>query len=231
MFPHRKDRRLRREHPVVMRHHDGEPILQRRVQRHRLRRIDNLGGPKPLQLRDQRRLAFNLRHLEIPRGKIDQREAEHLPARADGGDKVVSIRRKHPLIEVRAGRKNLRHLALHELAGLRLLHLIADGDLATRLENPRDVAVRRVMRDAAHRHHAALGQGDVQQLRASLRVLEEHLVEIAEAKQQQRIPGQFAFDAAILRHHGCELGFVRHVQGEVKHEPAHGRNDFFQRTR
>jgi len=47
-------------------------------------------------------------------------------------------------------------------------------------------------------------------LRADLRVLEKHLVKIAEPEQEQRVPGQFAFNAAILRHHGCKLGFGGH---------------------
>ena len=54
------------------------------------------------------------------------------------------------------------------------------------------------------------GEGHVENLRAGLRVLEKHLVKIPEPEQQQRILGQFAFDAAILRHHGCELSFGGH---------------------
>ena len=57
---------------------------------------------------------------------------------------------------------------------------------------------------------AAFGQRDIQQLRAGLRVLEKHLVKIPQPEQQQRVLWQFAFDAAILRHHGRELGFAGH---------------------
>ena len=63
-------------------------------------------------------------------------------------------------------------------------------------------------------------------LRAGLRVLEKHLVEIAEPKQQQRILRQFAFDAAILRHHGRELGFGRHNGGQAKRERGQNRTRF-----
>src|ERR1017187_850760 len=64
-----------------------------------------------------------------------------------------------------------------------------------------------MMRQAAHGHAVARSEGEVEELRAGLRVLEKHLVEIAEPEQQQRVLGQFAFDAAILRHHRRELGF------------------------
>ena len=77
----------------------------------------------------------------------------------------------------------------------------------------RDVTVGGVKRQAAHRDAVARGEGEVEQLRAGLRVLEEHLVEIAEPEEQQRVLGQFAFDAAILRHHGSELRFGGHAAG------------------
>jgi len=41
----------------------------------------------------------------------------------------------------------------------------------------------------------------------------KHLVEIAEPEQQQRVLGQLALDAAILRHHGRELGSVLAIAG------------------
>ena len=42
-------------------------------------------------------------------------------------------------------------------------------------------------------------------------VLEKHFVKVAQAEEQEGILGQFAFDAAILRHHGSELRFGRHA--------------------
>src|SRR5450755_382589 len=102
---------------------------------------------------------------------------------------------------MRSGRQDLRDLAFDELAGRGLLKLVADGDLASGLEYPRDVTVGRMKRQAAHRRAVARREGEVEELRAGLRVLKKHLVKIAKPEQQQRVPGQFAFDAAILRHH------------------------------
>ena len=125
---------------------------------------------------------------------------------------------------MRAGRKNLRHLAFGQLTGARFFRLIADGDFATAFQNARDVIIRRVMRQATHGNTVARGEREVEQLRAGLRVLEKHLVKIAEAEKQQRVFGQLAFDAAILRHHGRELNFGRHCGGKIKPECVRRRN-------
>ena len=109
-----------------------------------------------------------------------------------------------------AGTEDLGHLAFDELAGPRVFHLVADGDFASGLEQLRDVAAGRVKRNAAHGHGAAFGQRDIEQLRADSGVFEKEFVEIAEAKEQQRVSGQLAFDAAILRHHRSEFGVAAH---------------------
>lgn len=137
---------------------------------------------------------------------------------ADGSEKIVPLRREHPFIEMRAGRENLRDLALDELAGARVFDLVADGDLAPGLEDAGNVVVQRVGRDAAHRHHAAFGECDVEQLRAGLRVLEEHFEKVPEPEKQERVLRQFAFNAAILRHHRGEFGVAGHARETVAGE-------------
>ena len=88
--------------------------------------------------------------------------------------------------------------------------MIANGDFAAGLEKAGDVTVGGVVRDAAHRDDAAPGQRDIEQLRPVLRVLEEQLVEIAQAEQEQGILGQLGLDAAVLRHHRGELRVAGH---------------------
>ena len=112
--------------------------------------------------------------------------------------------------------ENLRHLALDKLARPRLLHLVANGDLASGAEQAADVGVRRVKRNAAHGNHAAFGQRHIQQLRPQLGVLEEQLIEISQPEKQQGILGQLALDAAILRHHGSQLGVAGHQSRLVR---------------
>ena len=165
----------------------------------------NLRGPQPLQLGEQGGFALHLGRLEITRGQIHRGQPEDLSARINGRQEIISIRREQPLVEMGAGAENLRDLALDDLAGAGLLQLLANRHLAAGLEQARDVAAGGVEGDAAHGCLAAFGQGDIEQLRASPGVLEEHLVKIAQAEQQQRFGRQFAFDAAVLRHHGGQL--------------------------
>ena len=57
-----------------------------------------------------------------------------------------------------------------------------------------------MVRDAAQRHAVlgARGELDIEDARADLGVLEKHLVEVAEAKEQDRV-GHLLLDAQVLR--------------------------------
>src|SRR5258706_11220970 len=65
-------------------------------------------------------------------------------------------------------------------------------------------------RNPTHRYQPPLGQRHIEQLRAVQGVLKKHLVEIPQPEQQQRIFGQFALDAPVLRHHRGELRVAGH---------------------
>ena len=91
-----------------------------------------------------------------------------LPSGTDRGQKIIALGREHPLVEMRPGAEDLRDLAFDQLARPRFFHLVANGHLASGLEQAADVAVGRVKRNAAHRHHAAFGQRHIEQLRAEL---------------------------------------------------------------
>ena len=102
------------------------------------------------------------------------------------------------------------HLALDQLTWPGLFDLIANGHLAPGAKQSADVGIRSMKRNAAHGDLPAFCQRHIEQLGALLRVFEEHLVKIAQAEKQQGIFGQLALDAAILRHHGSELGVAGH---------------------
>ena len=56
----------------------------------------------------------------------------------DSQDRVyVFCRGEHPVIEMRARAEDLGDLAFHQLPGFGILHLVADGDLASGLEQAR----------------------------------------------------------------------------------------------
>ena len=213
MIAHGEQRRLRRKGPIVITVQNLKRAAQQIPQRHRFTGINDLRRTQPFELREQRRIAFTLRRQEIARGQIHERQAESSSTRTDGGEEVVPFGDEHPFVEMRAGAEDLGDFAFDEFAGPGVFELIADGHLASGLEQLADVGMGRMMRQSAHGHAVARRERKVEKLRAGLRVLEKHLVEIAEPEQEQRVLGQFAFDAAILRHHGRELGFGGHRRG------------------
>ena len=88
----------------------------------------------------------------------------------------------------------------------RVLDLLADRDLEARADQPFEIGLVAVDRHAAHRDVgagmlAALRQRDVEGGGGGDRVVEEELVEIAHAVEEQRA-GVARLDRQILRHHG-----------------------------
>ena len=122
----------------------------------------------------------------------------------DRGEVIVPLRIEHLQIRDRAGRDDVRDFALHDLPRLRLAHLIADGHALAGLDEPAHVILLRVVRDAAHRRAVPLRERDIEYACGDLRIVEEHLVKIAEPEQQQRVRRQGAPDAVVLLHHRCE---------------------------
>ena len=84
--------------------------------------------------------------------------------------------------------------------------MLADGDFVARLQQLGDVRFSGMVGDAAQRDAVlvARGQLDVEHARADFGVLEEHLVEVAEAEKQYRV-GNALLDAQVLRDEGCLL--------------------------
>src|SRR6476646_5103685 len=61
-----------------------------------------------------------------------------------------------------------------------------------------------MIRHTAHRHAVALSQRHVQQSRGLLRIIEKHLVEISEPKQQERVCRNAFSQPLVLLHHRSE---------------------------
>ena len=119
-----------------------------------------------------------------------------------------------PVQELRVGdgarRDDAHDLAPHQLLALGgRLHLLAHGDLLARSDEARDVAVGGVVRDTRHRDRAlaflARRERELQQAGRGVRVLEEQLVEIPEAEQQQ-IVRVALLELPVLQHHRRQLG-------------------------
>ena len=162
MFAQREDGGLGLEGPVVVAAQLGAGSGPRRKhargvigsdgtaddpgERARFRGQDQFRGTQALQLREQGLRLVELGHAEVAGGEVDDGEAEGLAVREDGGEEVVPLGLQQALVEVRARREDRGDRARDELAGPRLLGLVADGDLAAVLEQATDVVVRRVVR-------------------------------------------------------------------------------------
>ena len=110
------------------------------------------------------------------------------------------------LLDRRAGRNDLDNVALHDaLAGSRLGELLADGDLFAVLEQAGDVGSGRVVGNAAHRLALPVSEGQVQERAGLDGVLEEHLVEVSEPEEEDRVPMP-RLDLAVLVHQEGPLG-------------------------
>ncbi len=126
------------------------------------------------------------------------------PARATQARKLFSSEPRCAS-DRRARREHARDLALHQLLGEpRVFHLLADGDLEALANELGNVVFRRVIGHAAHGNGDALflvarGQRDLQLARGDHRVLEEELVEVAQAEEQQRV-GMLFLDRGVLPH-------------------------------
>ena len=89
-------------------------------------------------------------------------------------------------------------------AGRGFFDLIADSDAISAPDQARDIAFGRMIRHAAHWYGGAFffvagGEGDFQLARGRNRVVEEELIEVAEAIHEQGA-GNLLFNRVILLH-------------------------------
>src|SRR3954449_8199574 len=104
------------------------------------------------------------------------------------------------------------------LAGFgRVLELLADGDPEALADQPVQVELGVVHRHAAHRNvvtgvAAALGERDLQRGGGRHRVLEEQLVEVAHAEEEERA-GVLGLERVVLRDHRARRLAVRPTTG------------------
>jgi hypothetical protein len=128
-------------------------------------------------------------------------EAEFLLLAEHGGEVVRLVRIEEAAIRHRARADDLRKLARHQLARDRLTHLLADRHALPGADEARDVALRRVVRHTAHGDAVALCERHVEDARGGLRILEEHLIKVPQAEEQQDVRRQISPHGEILLHH------------------------------
>jgi hypothetical protein len=125
---------------------------------------------------------------------------------ADGDEIVVGALVEEILLHRRARGNHLDDVALHDsLARARVGELLAHGYPLALLEQAGDVRPRRVIGNAAHGHALAVRKREVEEGAGLAGILEEHLVEIAEPEEEDRVAVP-RLDRPVLIHHGNPLG-------------------------
>jgi hypothetical protein len=127
-------------------------------------------------------------------------------ARADGEQAIIAALVQQGLIAHRSRCDDSNNLSLYRaLAGSRVADLLTDGDGYAGLNQLRQIAIRRMVGDAAHGYglaagFAAGGECNVQNIGGGLGVFKEQLVEVAHAIKQQTVL-VLSLDAQKLLHH------------------------------
>ena len=117
---------------------------------------------------------------------------------------VYGFRRDNLVIEAMNLEPSRRSTAIADL--------LADRDRLAELDQPREIAFRRVIGNARHRNRracrsAALGQRQIEQPRRLARIVVKKFIEIAHAEEHQRVR-ILRLGGEVLAHQGCVLGEV-----------------------
>ena len=142
---------------------------------------------------------------EAARRKLDPRQP-HRVARRHGRQEIALARIQQGIVGDGAGRDDPRHLAADQPFGqLGVFDLFADGRPHPGGDQLAQVAFQLVIGKAGHGDGVfallAAGQRQIEHAGGRLGVVVEHLVEVAHAKQQQRV-GTRPLRFLILLHHG-----------------------------
>ena len=154
---------------------------------------EELARVEPHDLADRGRQVARLAGRQLARREVERGDPEERPFGVDGDDEVVPPGRDPRVVERDAGRHHPHDLARDEtLHRRRVRHLFADGDLEPLVEQPLHVAARRVVRHPCHRDLVvralvARRQGEIERARRLDCVVEEQLVEIPHAKEDERV--------------------------------------------
>ena len=164
-----------------------------------------LGRLGPANLLPTGNFVGGLGQTEIPGGRIEQGKppsptlAISPPGRREPSGQF-GFRQLHPNRTART--QNPANRPLHHLPGFGLPNLVADGHSSAGLQQLGDVSLRGVVREPAHGHPVAFGQGQVQQSRPLLRILKEKLIKIPQPKKKQGVLGNLRPQSVVLLHHG-----------------------------
>ena len=158
----------------------------------RLLRNEHFAGPDARQLVEGRLERPGREGAQLPGGRVEQGHGRTIHAAGERREPERVARLQRVLVDQRPRRDQPDDLAPDQLlARTRHLHLVADGDLVPGGDQTRDVGPGGVVRHPRHRDPiVALGprsQSDAEDFRGSAGVVVEQLVEVAQAKEEQRV--------------------------------------------
>ena len=186
----------------------GPRALDARAERGERRLVD--AGVQDLARLEARQLVDHvaerqLRGGELAGGDVEVREAGRTALGQQRHEIVRCLGLELLVVDDGAGRDDADHLTLDDALGeLGILDLIGDRDLEAARDQLGQVVFGGVMGHAAHGHRVlfalvAAGERQIERARHHHRVVEEHLVEVAEAEEEDAV-GVAAFDLEILPH-------------------------------
>jgi len=154
---------------------------------------------------------------EMTGGEIEAGQAEQVvPTRDKGKEEIILLRREGIRIDHESRRYDLDNLAPDDpLDRFGILHLLAYGHFFAGFDQFGNVGVGRVVGDAAERHFppfgilVAGGQGYVEDTRRLDRIIEKHLVEVAQTEEEYGILIA-GLDLKVLAHHRGKFGHCGH---------------------
>ena len=170
-------------------------------------RDQQLARLDPSELVGEGGVAAHLGEAEFAGGDVGEGQAVLVAGGDDRHQEVVDLGLETLPLREGAGADDLDDLAPdHALGELGILGLLAHRHLEAGGQELADVRGGGVMGHAAKGHRLAVvaiaaGEGDVEYLGRPFRVLEEHLVEVAEPEKQDGVLVPF-LDLQVLVHHG-----------------------------
>ena len=164
-----------------------------------------LAGSDAAECLDEGGLAMGVFHGQGAGGELERGNAIGALTREDCGDVVRGFSVEEGVFGEGAGGDDAGDLAADEpLGGLGVFSLLADGGLESGADDLGQVVVERVVGYAAHGHTCAFGDGHAENGGRAVRVLKEHLVEVAHPKEEDGVRVEFFLRAAVLPHHRCQ---------------------------
>ena len=139
---------------------------------------------------------------ELSGGKIEPSCLSSFIVAIQSQNKIVLACFQLAFLQHRSRSQDASNATLNQFTRLGRLQLLAYSHLVTASEQFSEVTLRRMERDACHRHIVPLGQGDAKQGRPPFRILLEHLVKVSQSEEKQSLRSQARPSLPVLLHHG-----------------------------